>query len=287
MFDIFIPTYDKHDEQLKILIRSLTKNLSFSDVESVNICNVGSIESYELVRSEMQSMAFPTELSVFDSGLLSCGPPNTRGWLRQQVAKLKFSEISTTEYYLVLDTKNILLEPLKLSSLLKRDRMPCIPSKVSFHPKWWRGAVWALGHSSFDMSDDGNVFGSITPAFFHRDTVRKMLEFMERRHEMTFQDFFLKRRYLRHRYMRPTEFTLYYCFLDLTNQFREVHYWSTDLIDGASQIWRKHSDQELQERVQRIIDGETKQIFTGIHHPAWNRIPAPMKANLEAVFLPL
>jgi hypothetical protein len=196
------------------------------------------------------------------------------GWFRQQVAKLLFARYVSTEFYMVLDSKNIVVNPVTADDLVRDGRAawvlePISPRKSS----WWRGSAWALEHRAFERKSGAPGVSSATPFLFHTGTVVTMVDWLERRRRQRLQQLLADRKRFRGRFFSPTEFTLYYVFLDREQIAHRYHFASDRLHDTASQIWFRTSPEERSVRIRRIVTSQAAGLFTGIQRSAWNELP--------------
>src|SRR5690606_597151 len=127
---------------------------------------------------------------------------------------------------------------------VKEGRAATTLEPLENHPRWWRGAAWALGHSSFDTHRSRLVLSAATPVILHTASVRAMVDWLEHRHRTSLANLFLKPRPQRWPLTQLTEFSLYYTFLDREGLFDRYHFQSDLLQDVASQIWQAHSADE-------------------------------------------
>jgi hypothetical protein len=282
MLDIFVPTCARDLPQARLLLHSLDRFLEPGVVTSINLASIDAAAVFEHV-TDLRSARFQPcvrYLRAGDLGILS-GGDNGAGWLRQQAAKLLFARRARTEFYMVLDSKNIALNPVSPRDLVRDGRAawvlePMSPRKA----KWWRGSAWALAHAKFVRSDGRIAVSSATPFLFHTASVVAMIDWLERRHGEPLQTFLEKRRPLRGRFMTPTEFTLYYVYMDREQLSARYHFASGDLHDVASQVWNAGTTETRAARIRRILSPEASGLFTGIHHGVWERLTDRERAAL-------
>jgi hypothetical protein len=100
------------------------------------------------------------------------------GWNAQQVIKLKIASVIEADYFLVLDSKNILVSALEMNTLVT----PCNQAKnfawaysqsmPEPHKSWFASTARLLGAPW----PNGDIWpDSVTPMTFHRLTVLEML----------------------------------------------------------------------------------------------------------------
>jgi hypothetical protein len=104
--------------------------------------------------------------------------PIMSGWYAQQVLKLKMASRITSEFYLVMDSKNTLIRPLRANEFINqcnagkifgRYRHDQIPSP---HREWYAASARALG---VKVPTSGYWPPSITPMVMHKASVLRML----------------------------------------------------------------------------------------------------------------
>ncbi len=279
MFDIFIPTCTRDLEQLRYLMYSLANFLDAECYDKVYIAWIDRLPFRGFPDSIPNEMSQRIIVLDFDQ-LISRRFVKRDGWLLQQVAKLNFSKLAKCEYYIVLDSKNLALRKIKLDYLLKDSKAISVTVSRDAHIKWWRGAAWALRHPGLLVHSEQKVLSSITPSIFNRDVVLRLLEDLENIHETSFERFFLKTRPIRSRFMRPTEFSLYYTFLDKIGAFEKYHFTDNVLQGGGVQIWNKYSQSMRDELATKIFTGQGKSLMTGIHREAWGSLSPEIKSSI-------
>lgn len=98
-----------------------------------------------------------------------------RGWRDQQVLKMKVAEFIDTEKYLILDSKNIFVRPLPLSTFEQEGEGNCGTSPESPWYDYWR--PWLIFMSEkLNKPIPELVWPPITPFTVNTNTVKKMLE---------------------------------------------------------------------------------------------------------------
>jgi len=100
------------------------------------------------------------------------------GWYAQQVLKLKIASLVTSEYYIVLDSKNTLIRDIKANMFFDDCGAAKIFGDMPWdgipppHSDWYAASARALGLSP---PSEGYWPTSITPMVIHRQTVLDML----------------------------------------------------------------------------------------------------------------
>ena len=283
--DLFIPTCARDLPQVRLLLRSLDTFVDRRAVTSLTLACIDRPEIFADVRglATHKFQACTDYLRPADLGLRETAGGGAQGWKLQQAAKLAFAARARTEYFMVLDSKNIALRPMGAIDLVDRGKAPWVLEPVRHHPDWWRGSVWALDHAGFDRSPERLAISSATPVIFHAPTALAMVAWLERRHRESLQRFFERRRLIRDRFMRATEFTLYFVYLDRERLADRYHVASDRLHDRDSQIWASSSPALRAERLRRILSGGSQGLFTGITYAAWEALPESGRAALQAL----
>src|SRR5215213_8743150 len=151
MLDLFVPTCARDLDQARILLASLDRFVERDVVTSMTVANIDRIANLEQVE-RLSSGKFhdcTRHARLEDFGMAS-PTEEANGWILQQVAKLLFARQARTEFYMVLDSKNLALNPISGGDLLSDGRAawvlePLYPRKRA----WWRGSTWALCHRRF------------------------------------------------------------------------------------------------------------------------------------------
>lgn len=283
--DLFIPTCARDLPQVRLLLRSLDTFVDRRAVTSLTLACIDRPEIFAEVRrlATHKFQACTEYVRPGSLGLRETAGGGGQGWKLQQAAKLAFARQARTEYFMVLDSKNIAVRPVGTEDLIDRGRASWVLEPVRRHPAWWRGSTWALDHGDFDRSPDRLAISSATPVIFHAPTVVAMVAWLERRHGQSLQRFFEQRRLIRDRFMRATEFTLYYAYLDRERLGDRYHVASDRLHDRESQIWASFNPELRAERLRRILSGACEGLFTGIAFAAWEALPESSRAALHAV----
>ena len=285
MIDIFVPTYMPDLKQIRVLMRSLDTYLEARAVASLNIAAIGRAESFACVQ-EVDTHKFASCTCYLRLQDLGFGEPDgsrEQGWSLQQAAKLGFARHATTEFYMVLDSKNIALRPIRVADLVQDGRSPWVLGDVAIHPRWWRGSAWAMAHRKFNRTPGRQALSAATPVIFHTASVVAMLDWLERYHGESVERFLMRRRPIRQRFLRATEFTMYYVFMDREGLLDRYHFASNRLHDIPSQIWLDQPPQIRTERIRRILGGQVNGLFTGIQRAAWEALTEQECMGLHAL----
>jgi len=283
--DLVIPTCERDLPQVLLLLRSLDTFLDRDVVSSLNLISIDRPEFFSQVR-QLTTYKFQScthYLTTGDLGLREADSDYRKGWKLQQAAKLSFARYARSQFFMVLDSKNLALRTIKALDLLDGSRAALMPEPVGFHAKWYRGSAWALAHQQFDRAPERRAISSATPVTFHARTVVAMLDWLERHHGESIESFFEKRRLIRHLFMRPTEFTLYYVYLNREGLFEDHHFFSERLHDKGSQIWASQTPLDHAERFRRILGRRTTGLFTSIHPGPWEALAESDRSELNAL----
>jgi len=179
------------------------------------------------------------------------------GWEAQQIAKLRVASFVTSDYYVILDSKNIATRPLQLSDF--QSQLPFnyveIPlSKVKQpHRKWYERTYKTL-RMDWESAQEDLVPLSVTPVVFHTEAVKQMILDVERETGMSFE-FIVKRQFV-------SEFCFYNAYLRREGLLEKLHSLKTSGHDLVSRVlWDATTD------TAHIIDFQVKQpcLFFGLH----------------------
>jgi hypothetical protein len=279
--DIFVPTCLRDLEQATILLRSLDTYLDVGAVASLNIAAIDYAESFPRIQA-IQTHKFQSRTNYLRTQDLGLSEPNGRMWLLQQAAKLAFARHSTTEFYMVLDSKNIALRPISITDLVENGRSAWVLEDAAKHINWWRGSAWALSHHQFNMNSGRQALSAATPVILHTASAIEMLDWIEDRHQESIERFFIKHRPIRQRIMgmQHTEFSMYYVFMDREGLQDRYHFVSNKLQD-LSYIWPTLTPQVIAERLDRVLESKTTGLFTAFHSTLWQTFTDREKVMIQ------
>jgi hypothetical protein len=283
--DLFIPTCQRDLPQASLLLRSLDTFLDRGAVTSINLASIDRPDVFGQVRqvATHKFHSCTNYLRPSDLGLPEVHAGRGHGWKLQQAAKLSFARQASSDFFMVLDSKNLALHPIRTADLLENGRARWMPEAIGIHGKWWRGSAWALAHKRFDRAPTRVAISSATPVIFHTRSVVSMIDWLEWYHGEPLQRFFDKRRLIRDRIMRATEFTLYYMYMDREGLRDRYHVLSDRLHDKPSQIWASSTPSMREERLRRMLSGRTTGLFTGIAFAAWEALGEADRAALDTL----
>jgi hypothetical protein len=274
MLDLFVPTCRFDRAQAQLLCGSISR-FSRQTFRSVVFCAVDDGGFYE----EMRALPADVHLRLTDLGLGNTDGTYRSGWRLQQAAKLAFARFAETEFYCVLDSKNIALRSIVANDLVKNGQGAQIHEPLSIHESWFRGSAWALGHDNFVASAERVGLSSATPAILHTATARALVDELQQRHRASLDAFFLSRSPVG----QPTEFALYAVFLDRENLAERLHFRRDDLLDVETVVWAGHSLEKRRARLERLLSGRTSGLFTGIARPVWKALEPETRRRIAAL----
>lgn len=282
MLDLFVPTCRRDAEQLDVLLASLDTYLPREVVGSLTVAAIDPAHGDQwLHQIDTRKFRDRTRLATpADLGIASVGASDD-GWRLQMAAKLLFARQAETDFYMVLDSKNVALRPISADDLLVGGRAAWVLEPMwSDKNAWWRGSAWALRHRTFERSPARLAISSATPVVFHAASVRGMVEELERRFHRPLDRVLTRRRRLSGRIAFPTEFSLYYVYLDREGTTDRHHFPSDGLHDLPSQIWQGIGVDELAVRLGRLRSSEPAGAFGGIQYAVWVALSEEIRSSL-------
>jgi hypothetical protein len=109
-----------------------------------------------------------------------------RGWIAQQVLKLKVAQLVHEDFYVVLDSKNTFIRDIKPETFMSSCNQAIVFGDYKagelpkLHGEWYETSARLLDvPSPLDGHDDGATWPpSITPMTFHRQAVLDLLAFI-------------------------------------------------------------------------------------------------------------
>lgn len=136
-----------------------------------------------------------------------------RGWYTQQILKLKAYEFISNDHYLVLDSKNHLVNDFSFDDLFI-DSKPIIYFERS--KRVW-GNILIECCKEFDINPDEIelFFSPSTPFLFIKKHIKGLIEFFNQQ-EKDLEDEICAKRGI-------TEFIIYYCYLSKNSLIKEYH----------------------------------------------------------------
>jgi hypothetical protein len=159
-----------------------------------------------LVRRYGQLAARVRFIDISEFGAL----PHDAAWYRQQVLKLLVARKITTPRYIILDSKNHLVNPLFRDAFETADSRLMYSSLRSYRHHSFRHLVEnACRYFGIDAAAIGAFMPTVTPFVVSTHLVRELLDHVERRERVPFAHAFLGRPAS----YRLTEFGLYAAYL--------------------------------------------------------------------------
>jgi hypothetical protein len=176
---VVIPAYERDLCKLKVTARSIAEHDKDKHLGKVIICWVSHHSRYEYSSEldEIQAiLSGHGEVEILEMVI----GDGEQGWVAQQAAKLKVASRVSSQYYVVLDAKNTLLQDVKPDTFFTACNQGKIfgryqlqdGSMPGMHLDWYRKSAEVLGQSTMDY---GTWPASITPIIMHRQTVIDML----------------------------------------------------------------------------------------------------------------
>lgn len=180
-----------------------------------------------------------------------------KGWVTQQILKLKIALLVETEKYLVLDAKTHLVNMLSLSFL----ESSCGRANISLrgyvdHPL--RPSLESvLTYFNLDSKYIENFTETVTPYVFYKDVVCNLISYIENVEKKSLEKIFSERDF--------TEFFLYYAYIIAVEKSPDKLYECHQLF--CPMVWKKTCD--VVGCKAAITDATTKQLpFFSLHRSA-------------------
>lgn len=180
--DLVIPFFERDLCKLKTTAKSLSvndPNGMFGDVYLLWVSTKHSSEFSEELKEAAEAIAATHSVHLIEFTDLMEYTDSLSGWHAQQVLKLKAASLVKAPYYVVLDSKNTLIRPLKPDDLFTKCNTARIQAQYTAdkipvpHVDWYNASAEAL---EMDPPSEGYWPASITPVIFHTQTVLDMLE---------------------------------------------------------------------------------------------------------------
>jgi hypothetical protein len=252
---IVIPTFERDLCKLKVTARSITKHDKDKLLGKVIIAWVShhpSAEYGDAGLNEVKELLYPHgEVEVIDMVL----GDGIQGWVAQQAVKLKISSRVSSQYYLVLDSKNTFLEDVTPETFFTSCNQAKIFGRYHIvdgdmpveHLDWYRASANVLGTT---VMDQGVWPASITPILLHRQTVLDMLDRIGEPQELGFCSGGLCGAFQQ----SATEFTLYNVYVGRHSNMECIHAieerpWGHEL---SASIWRANDAAGLQSTANQV-----------------------------------
>jgi hypothetical protein len=180
--DLVIPFFERDLCKLKTTAKSLSvndPNGMFGDVYLLWVSTKHSSEFSEELREAAEAIAATHSVQLIEFTDLMEYTDSLSGWHAQQILKLKAASLVKAPYYVVMDSKNTLIRPVKPDDLFTKCNTARIQAQYTAdkipmpHIDWYNASAEALG---MDPPSEGYWPASITPVVFHTQTVLDMLE---------------------------------------------------------------------------------------------------------------
>jgi len=176
---VVIPAYERDICKLKVAARSIVEHDKDKLLGKVIIVWVSHHPVWEFGDDIDEIKAVLSDHGEFEVLEMAIGD-GEQGWVVQQAAKLKVASRVSSDYYVVLDAKNALLQDVTPDTFFTACHQGKIfgryqlqdGSMPGMHLDWYRKSAEVLGQSPMDY---GTWPASITPIIMHRQTVIDML----------------------------------------------------------------------------------------------------------------
>jgi hypothetical protein len=150
-------------------------------------------------------------------------------WFSQQYVKLYVSKIITSEFYIVLDSKNHFIKNINIDTFIKNNKI--IIYKAMHSPKlieYYNNCFKYFGFENdnlFNPFTDPLKIQTTTPFILATNECKKMIDYIETKEKMTFFDFFYESK-------QYTEFFLYFSWICFNNKHTEYYEFIDTTIDN-------------------------------------------------------
>mmetsp|Transcript_9099 Transcript_9099/g.16669 ORF Transcript_9099/g.16669 Transcript_9099/m.16669 type:complete len:758 (+) Transcript_9099:149-2422(+) len=273
--DLVIPTYEGDLCATKVQAISLAKHLNREDFGTIIYIwaskNDPNVTEHKSGMDEVIKNLDGIPAKVLTTDDLDI---DTRwGWILQQKTKLLATKYVSSEYYLVLDSKNILVKDLTKSHIVN----DCNSMKVSttgwgnnkplyfntiggLNKRWYHGSDEALG---LHTDNDTQVIPSGTPFIMNTQVVNDLLEYLVDRYpdangssDAVLQKIFFEK--------SASEFTSYFLYQSSKPEYKKFFTWD----DLGVQAMVYFGPGRYRCSFDALNDPENPIRFTGIHHGA-------------------
>jgi len=179
---VVIPFYERDLCKLKYTARSIGVNDPDKHLGTVYLMWVSTQSSSKYMDDLdgiLETISKTHKVHLFDFSPL-VKRSGIAGWFVQQFLKLKIASVIPSEYYIVMDAKNTIIEPIQADTFFSPCNQGKIYSKYKFddipmpHIQWYKASARILG---VDEPEKIPVKwpASVTPVVIHRPTVLRML----------------------------------------------------------------------------------------------------------------
>lgn len=286
--NVMIPVFERDLCKLRATARSIVEHDPDRTLGKIFVCWVSGKSRYEFA-SQLDEITHILE-EHGDVEVLEMPLAGMTGWMAQQSAKLKVASRVLSEYYIVLDAKNMFLMDIGPETFLT----PCNQGKVfgrydidnmpAEHRGWFGTSAGVLGQQVMDW---GKWPASVTPMVLHRQTT---LDLLSRLGENSDFDSGVCSGGLCDKFrQQATEFTLYLVYAARIASFDCIHAieerpWGDEL---SISVWRGDS-QGLAVQVKAIAEHSELNghpFFFGLQSGALNGIGGEARFSiLEDLF---
>lgn len=192
------------------------------------------------------------------------------GWITQQALKLLAARIVSTDFYMVLDAKNHFVQPVSLGTFLDTKSGKARSNRIRKHGSLDTALEGSLEY--FGVSRGDYSLPATTPFLLKTVIVRQMIEFIEDREGIHFDDFMVKQK------NSITEFFLYNAYLMTLDGGIESVYRFGPRVSGTLFRRSPNTAEGVDALLDALVSGAL-QTF-GIHrervhsltHDQWSRI---------------
>lgn len=210
-----IVAFEKEHQQLILLLKSIKRFApQFLKVISIATQESGS-HYFDILKRDLQGFFDHNVILRMSSQDQIIGPgysPKYSGWRLQQILKLKLSTDLTSDYTLVLDTKNHLITELSFGDFFEDGMILYKKYSERNHLDGDMGSHLRKTFSAINADLDvylDNSLGPLTPFIFVNEIVRNMINDLERDFNNSFPQIFLEQGF--------AEFYLYGAYLTKHN----------------------------------------------------------------------
>lgn len=145
----------------------------------------------------------------------------TRGWIVQQLCKLKVATKIPEELMIIVDSDNAFVRPFSTADFLREDkvRLLSIPNRGNMpsHYPWHRNAAWLLGLERRDYFGNGYIGNIVT---WRKSQVLALIQHLKRR--------FICWQWVILNQLTFSEYILYGVFCEWIQREQSGHYQETD-----------------------------------------------------------
>jgi len=293
--DVVIPFYERDLCKLQYTVEALRLHAAKKFLGTIFLVWVSTHQSFDYsgpLSAMNQTLSMTRNVHILDLSPQVVKLQGT-GWVVQQIMKLKIASIISSEYYVVLDSKNALIQDVPYDLFLT----PCNQGRVwgefrynkipEPHGHWYRESARALKLSA---PASGYWPSSSTPMVLHKRTVLKMLSTIgESPHFDPICDGPLCDLLGLKGGDGATEFTLYMVFARSQHDFECIHSLATPGISDLAQqwslsLWRGLGTYKNRQRLKQIVNGRQKPfmfgaqpgVLDGVSHAHRNEIVADL-----------